>query len=115
MEKRNPYTAKDDKLILDTIAKYPNNIKYALESAAQQMGRTAHGVGLRYYKYLRNNTTVIAVASKAGVSTINNQKNAPIYNNLQTEDIVAIIKAQIKRLPRKHKLEIVNSLFGMGA
>lgn len=104
------YTPQDDAVILDFIAKYPNNITYAHRLAAEQLGRTESGIGQRYYSCLKHKNKVIAVASNQGISTVNNQKNAPIMQSIKEEDILGIILASLRRLSKKSKLQVVNAI-----
>lgn len=104
------YTPQDDAVILDFIAQYPNNITHAHRLAADQLGRSMSAVSQRYYAYLKNNNTVLAVASKKGISTLNNQKNAPVMQGIKEEDILGIILASLKKLSKRSKLQVVNAI-----
>ena len=110
MKPQPRYTPQEDAIVLDTIAKYPNNISHAFNMASQQLNRTPASVEYRYYKTLKNKHTVIAVASNKGISTLNNQKNAPIMQGIKEEDILGIILASLRRLSKKSKLQVVNAI-----
>lgn len=104
------YSKQDDAVILDFIAKYPNNIFQATKLAAEEINRSQKGVSQRYYKELRFNNTIIAVASTKGISTLNNQKNAPVTSGIKEDDVLTIILTSLKKLSKKSKLQVVNAI-----
>lgn len=104
------YTQQEDSVILDYIAKYPNNISHAFSLAAQDIDRSIRAVSQRYYNKLKHKNKVLAVASNKGVITMHNQKNAPIMQGIKEEDILGIILASLRKLSKRSKLQVVNAI-----
>lgn len=75
--KKPRYTLKEDQIILLYVKKYPTNLSYAFEKAADRLPlRDKRGCEQRYYNKLRDNmNTYITCGSKRGFTS--NVKNNP--------------------------------------
>jgi hypothetical protein len=110
---RKTFTKKEDNVILKNIAMYPNNLAASFDKSSEDLGRSPGSCAGRYYSTLRNESTVIAVASKGGMLTLNNQKNSRRVSDtkLSQEDRLELVKEMIQTMNRSMKKEIVKILF----
>jgi len=110
---RKMFQPEEDKVILQNVSLYPNNLAYSFELSAEQLGRNADSCSARYYAKLRSRDTMIAVASANGVVTLNNQKNArrDFSTDLTDQDRLEFVQEMIRKMPRNMKKELVKILF----
>lgn len=73
---RKTFNQQKDDTIMACIAKYPQNIRAALEMASKKIGHPYGSTNQRYYTVLRPVRREIAVVSRSGVASLGNQKNA---------------------------------------
>lgn len=114
--KRNSWTSYEENAILHYVKSYPNNLQFAFEEASKELSnRTPKAIGVRYYKILKQKTTVMSVVTASGRSTLNNQKNMPrdLKGILSQEDQLNIILDTLKKMSRQNKKKVVEVLFGL--
>lgn len=111
MEKSRIWTKEEETVIYNNISLYPNNLVYAFECAAKFLNkRTVKAISLRYYISLKKRKQVISVLSSKGLSTLNNQKNAPRRKDSSEEEYIIIIQKLLRKISRKSQIELVESI-----
>ncbi len=95
----NRYTPQEDAIILKKVSETPNNICWALEQAALELGRSAMAVDNRYYRKLKNGTKVAHTLS-SNDGYVNNVKNTPRPQE-ENVDAITVILENFSRLTRR--------------
>lgn len=71
MSRGRRYSNNEDKVIIEKVAKYPNNLQKAFREASLRLNRPISSVSERWYKKLRNSNVVFMTYSKKGTVNIN--------------------------------------------
>lgn len=69
------YTEEEDRLIVETVNKYSNNIYGAILKVYKELNRPFISIQYRYYNYLKNSSKVFFFLNKGGDTTRINGKN----------------------------------------
>lgn len=104
------YTPEEDALILQRIRETPNNIKYACDIAARELGRDGDAVNARYYGHLRKvpANNVHTLSSTEG--HIVNIKNTPRPKDADTSSTFEHILENMSSLTDRQKRIIISLL-----
>jgi len=104
------YTPEEDALILQKIRETPNNIKYACDIVARQIGRDGDAVAARYYGFLKKDpaNNVHTLSSTEG--HVVNIKNTPRPKDADTSTIFESILENMNSLTDRQKRIIISLL-----
>ena len=104
------YTEAADALILQKIRETPNNIKYACDMAARQLGRNGDAISARYYGYLRKNPENKTYVLSSPEGHVNNTKNTPRPKDYDSSATFEGILENIHTLSDRQKRIIISLL-----
>ncbi len=112
----NRFSPEQDKIILDKIKMYPDNISYALELAVDLIGRNFFSVQHRYYKKLRRCNKVITCGSTEGfTSNVKvTHRASGVFPEARELNKVDWLLQEFLQLPKKEKQKIVNLFISTG-
>lgn len=104
--RNQPYSEKEDQIIISTVKNCPNNLTLAFEQAAQVICRNPQGIAQRYYSRLRKDFDIIAVGSDQGLCI--NTKNTP-----RTDDTIIVETAMVLfgKMTKAQKIQFITKVF----
>lgn len=96
------YNHEDDLTIIKYVQETPSNLAYAFERAAIELGKPSGGVSQRYYRSIKDNNQVLALASPKGI-VLNNSKIVARKRDqeLSEVDIIELMQGMFQKLSTK--------------
>lgn len=113
---RRVFTPEEDEVVLNYIAKHPQNISQACEFAAAELKRTPASVTSRYYGTLmhdKNRTAVIALGTRSGTRVVDRKVLAMPRKANTPELRLRTLRKCIDKLNPTERESVVDYILGI--